>query len=129
MASQNPEATTNVASQVVESAVALLRAEIHLLASRIRSAGNHSIAAASLTVIAMNLTPVALLVLALSPVLSAYAPGGLVLASAAPITVLAILAWIFSINSWRNVFRNKPQSSSITEGAALERQHGDISGR
>lgn len=126
---QDPEPTTNIASQVIDSAVELLRAEVTLLWSRIRSAGSRSLIAASLTLIAMNLTPVALLILALSPVLGALVPGGLVLASAVPITVLAVLAWIFSIKRWRDVFQSKPRHSGTNDPVRLGLQHEDISRR
>jgi len=120
MENQNTELPSNVVSQVVESAVALVRAELNLFWLRILSAGNRSIVAAGLTIIAMNLTPIAVLILALSPVLAAHAPGGLVLASVAPVTVLAVLAWIFSIKSWHNVFQNKPQRTRVGNGARFD---------
>jgi hypothetical protein len=129
MISQDPEPTTNIASQVIDSAVALLRAEVILLWSHMRSAGSRSLTAASLTVIALNLTPVALLILALSPVLGALVPGELVLASAAPVTLLAVLAWILSIKRWRNVFQSKPQHNGISDPVRLNLRHEDISRR
>ena len=118
MSSGVPEPPLQLGTQLLESVVTLVRAEAKLLWSHVRIAGTRSVMAAGFTLFALILTPIAFLILALSPVLGAWAPVELVIASAAPVTVLAVLAWILAIRGWRKAFQNPLQPRQSRRSAA-----------
>jgi hypothetical protein len=125
MANEIPERPLEVGAQVIDSVVGLVRAEAKLLWSHVRNAGSRSLTAMAFTGAALMLTPIALLILALSPVLGAWAPVELVIASGAPITIVAMLCWVLSLRSWRTAFQSATRAKQMVSAPTLGlEQHG-----
>ncbi len=107
-------------AQVVDSVVALVRAELRLLWFRARRVGGRTAVAIGLTWVSMSLTHIALFVLIVLPILSATYSELTIAATIVPATLLSVITWIMSIRSWRKVFEDKGEDPKTTEAQLLD---------
>lgn len=119
------ESPAHASMQVLESAVALARAELKLLQSHVLShvyrLGGRAAVAVGLSWLAMCLTQLALLMLAVSPIVAASFGLPTLIASIAPAILLAAIAWFACIRSWRGLFEPKrePPRSATPDALGL----------
>ena len=113
-------------SQVVDSAVALIRAEFRLLWSHVRRVGGRTAVAIGLTWVSMSLTHIALLVLLAAPLLVAKFSEMTFFATVVPATLLAVVTWIMCIRSWRRVFEDKWEQQKPPASTALDLEQGNL---
>jgi len=117
--------TNHSTAQVVDSAVALVRAELRLVWSHVRRVGSRTAVAIGLTWVSMSLTHIALFVLLVLPLLAATYNIILILAAVVPATLLATMTRLLCIRSWRRVFERKWEQPKTPASTALDLERGD----
>jgi hypothetical protein len=85
--------------------------------------------ALALSWLAMTFTQLALLMLALSPLIAASFGVATVLASIAPAPLLALIAWIACVRSWRSLLQTEREQPNNRVASGLELGPSDLRGR
>ena len=112
--------TAHASVRVAESVVALARAEIHLVLSSARAAGERLLLTLALSAVALLLVQAAFVVLVLTPVLWSFRPGP-TLVSLALALGTATLTSLLAFRRWRSLGQSRlPQPPHHAAASNLE---------
>jgi hypothetical protein len=112
----------------LDSAAALVRAEVKLLWFHAQKLGVRVGVALGLTWLAMMLTQIALLVLALSPIILASYGAPVLVATTAPSVVLAVIAWSLCTKRWIGL-TERSSTPKTPAAPSLELPSGELGRR
>lgn len=116
------EDPARASARVLESAIALGRAELKLVASqalvRARLLGTRAAKAIALTWLAMTLVQITLALLVITPFMVSLRSWAAVLTLLGPAVVLASIAGVASLRQWQQLARATSSSAHQTESEA-----------